>query len=183
MDHKKSFLRLLVGAIVLSAAIGIFIFLIGDFGETETKLLLTTLSVGVFSLAGLCCSSVYDRVNLQSFSKVGMVFSIVGFFLTFIAIWEFVDMDYMGKPLAIFLVLAITTAHISLLQLIIPRSDKVHLMMKSTLILISIVSLMIIAGLLLDFEIGNIYFRILGVFAILDVLGTIATPLVNRMSD
>ena len=39
-------------SLVVSAGIGIAIFLIGDLGETHRKLLLTTLAVAGFSLTG-----------------------------------------------------------------------------------------------------------------------------------
>ncbi len=40
----------LIASLSLSALIAIFVFLFGDFGETEIKILLTTLTIGGYSL-------------------------------------------------------------------------------------------------------------------------------------
>ena len=60
-DFKKIFLITMVISLSISALIGIFVFLLGDFGETDFKLLMTTLTIGGYSLTGLCCSVLYEK--------------------------------------------------------------------------------------------------------------------------
>ena len=79
MNYKRVFLIALIGAMVLSALVGIYIFLIGDFGDTENKILVTTLSMAVFSLLGLCSALAYDKRYFSLFSILGMGFSLLGF--------------------------------------------------------------------------------------------------------
>ncbi len=180
-NFKKTFLITMIISLSISALIGIFVFLFGDFGETEARLLLTTLTIGGYSLTGLCCSVLYEKRKFTILALSGMVVSVIGFLFTVLVIWEAIDLDYSWKALIIFIVLATSTAHSCLLLLI--KSDKslVNGSLSATIIFISIVALMLIILVLGEFDIGEFYFRLLGVFAILDVLGTIVTPILNKV--
>lgn len=184
LNFKKYFFRtLLVVALSISALIGIFIFLFGDFGETEIRLLLTTLTIGCFSLTGLCSSSIHKRNKLRIFSEIGIIISILGSITTVGAIWEIIDFNEIWKTMVIFIILSVTIGYISLLLRIRPRTDRIKYLLTGTIVFISIVSLMLIKSTLSEFNENEFYFRLLGVFSILNVLGTIATPLMNRTGE
>jgi len=57
LNLKKFFLYLSIGSVALSAVIGIGVILLGNFGEFETKVLLTTMTVTITSILGLACGS------------------------------------------------------------------------------------------------------------------------------
>lgn len=181
-DYKKYFLRTLVIALAISAAIGIFIFLVGDFGEIEIRLLLTTLTIGGFSLTGLCSATIQGRNDLRLFSRAGMLTSVLGFAVTVGAIWELVNTEQVWKWILVLVILSIATAHISLLLLLRPRSNNIKYALTATVVCITLVALMLVKSTLSEFEESEFYFRLLGVFGILDVLGTIATPILNRIA-
>ncbi len=183
MNYRGIFLTSLVIALIISALIGIYLFLVGEFNETETKILLTTLVVGWYSLTGLCSSVVHQKEKLSSFSMFGMLVSILGFVVTVVAIWyDKFDSD-IWKAVMVFVVLSVSMSHVSLLLLVKPVNSKIKISMKATFVFITIVALMLIKSILNEFEEDEFYFRLLGVFAILDVLGTIATPLMNKISS
>ncbi len=182
-DFKKYFLRTLVIALSIGAAIGIFIFLVGDFGETEARLLLTTLAIGSYSLTGLCSAANQNRAGLKVFSITGMLISIIGFLVTLGAVWELVDLEDIWKTMVIFLILSVATAHASLLLLIRPKSKNITYSLIATMVFISLVALMLIKSIITEFDESEFYFRLLGVFSILNVLGTIVTPILNRITD
>lgn len=181
--YKKLFLRTLIAALTISALIGIFIFLVGDFGETEIRLLLTTLTIGAYSLTGLCSSTIHNRKKLKAFSIIGMLISFFGFFATTSTIWELIELKEIWRLMIIFIILSVAIAHISLLLLIQPKKSSVRFSLLSTIVFISLVALMLINSTLTDFEQDEFYFRLLGVFSILDVLGTITTPILNNISE
>lgn len=183
IDIKKYFLRSLVAALAVSALIGIFIFLMGDFGETEVRLLLTTLTIGGFSLTGLCCATIHHRIPLKSFSIIGMIISAIGFFLSIGVIWEWIEIDNIWKLWIIFLILSIAIAHSSLLLQIIPSSDTIKYSLIATLFFIAFVALMLIKSTLSEFDESEFFFRLLGVFTILDAFGTTATPILNKIAQ
>lgn len=183
IDFKKYFLKTLVIALSISALIGIFIFLVGDFGETEIRLLLTTLTIGGYSFTGLCSATIQNRNDVKYFSIIGMVISVIGFLLTIGAIWEFVDFDDIWKAMIIFIILSVAIAHVSLLLQIRLKTDNIKYLLIGTVVCISLVALMLIKSTLTEFDESELYFRLLGVFSILDVLGTIATPILNRITE
>lgn len=168
----------------ISALIGIFVFLLGDFGETEFRLLMTTLTIGGYSLTGLCCSVLYEKRKFTPLALYGMIISIIGFLYTVLVIWEAIDFDndFTWQALIILIVLAASTAHSCLLLLIKSEKSLVNGALSATIIFISIVALMLIILVLNEFgDVGEFYYRLLGVFAILDVLGTIVTPILNKV--
>ena len=183
LNYKKFFLRTFIIALSISAFIGIVIFLVGDFGETEMKVLGTTLAIGGYSITGLCSSTIHNRNEFRSFSVIGMLISVFGFFFTITAIWEIIDFDRFWQILVIFTVLAVSVAHVSLLLQIRPKTNNIKYSLIATIIFISIVALMLIKSAINKFEDSEFFFRLLGVFVILDVLGTIAISILNKITD
>jgi hypothetical protein len=183
LNYKKLFLSTLIIALSISAAIGIFIFLTGDFGDTQSRILATTVAIGGFCLTGLCSSIIHHRDHLKAFSVFGMITSVVGFVVAFAAIWNVIDFEDVWQALLILIILSITLAHISLLLILRPKNIGIKTTLVTTIVFISIVSLMLIYSTICEFDEDEFYYRILGVFAILDVLGTITTPILNKISE
>ena len=147
------------------------------------KVLGTTLAIGGYSIKGLCSSTIHNRNEFRSFSVIGMLISVFGFLFTITAIWEIIDIDRFWQILVIFTVLAVSTAHVSLILKIRPKTNNIKYSLIATIIFISIVALMLIKSAINEFEDSEFFFRLLGVFAILDVLGTIAIPILNKITD
>lgn len=179
---KTIFLRTLIGAIAIAAFIANGLFLFGSFGDLEIRILITTLALGGFSLTALCSSRIYSKPQLQSFSLTGMAVSVIGFILMVIFVWELWDTDWSWRITADFIILSVALAHISLLLLIAPQTTLINWIRNITFVCIGIVGLMLIWGISNEFENGEFFFRMLGVFAIMDVLGTILVPVLNKIS-
>jgi len=182
INYKKQFLRALIISLVISALIGIYLFLFGDFEDSDTRLLLTTLTVGWYSMTGLCSSVVHNRKRIKFFSLFGMIISVLGFFITVIAIWEIIDNTLIWQLVMTFVILSVMISHISLLFLVKPKSKKIRYVMSATILFIAVVTVMLILEILVESEKGEFFYRLLGVFAILDVLGTISTPVLNKIT-
>ena len=90
VNFKKVFLISLIVALSISAFLGIIIFLTGNFGKTELKILLTTLTIGGFSLTGLCCAILLEKKRFPFFAVIGMLFSVFGFLITTSLIWKII---------------------------------------------------------------------------------------------
>jgi hypothetical protein len=182
-NYKKYFLWTLIAALSISALIGIIIFQIGNFGEKERKLLFTTLTLGVYSLTGLCSSKILNRPIFKIFSIAGMVISFLGFLTTVAAIWEMVDIENIWKIMVIFFILSFSFGHISLILLIRPAKESIKILMIVTILFITLVAFTLIKATLVEFSGVEWYYRQLGVCAILDILGTIATPILNISTE
>lgn len=60
---KTLFIRTLISAFSASAIVGFFILLLGEFGDLEIQILLTTFALGGFSLTltGFCCAVIASK--------------------------------------------------------------------------------------------------------------------------
>ena len=183
MNYKRVFLIALIGAMVLSALVGIYIFLIGDFGEMEDKILLTTVSLAVFSLLGLCSALTNHKKNFYLFSILGMGFSLMGFIASLENIWQVVNFQKEAELFMFLTILSFSFAHVSLLLLVKIRYPMVKYAFYSTLGFIVIVAAMLSYVVFTHYDTEGLFFKLLGVFAILDVLGSIVTPLIQVIKE
>ncbi len=177
---KKIFLWSLIGSLSVSALIAITVFIVGSFGETQGRLLLSTLAIGLFSLTALCSSTLYDQHEYSPLATAGLVISALGLFFSLSAIWA---SDPAFKPLLTFLVLAVGLAHASLILRIPSANPMVHAVIMGTLTCIGIVAAMLLYLILATpSDLDPSYYRMLGVFGVLDVLGTIVTPILKKIA-
>lgn len=180
-NTRKLFLILLISSLSFSALIAIFVFLFGDLGELEMRLLFTTLTIGGYSLTGLCSSVLKDKKKFTAVASIGIIISVLGFFITACAIWDFIPFSDVWKVILIFMILSFSIAHGSLILLIYPDKKVVNIAVAATIAFITTVASMLTYIILMEFVyIDEYFFRLLGVFAVLDVLGTIVTPILKR---
>lgn len=178
---KRVFFVSLISSLSLSALVAIFVFLVGDFGETEVRLLLTTLTIGGYSLTGLCSSVLYDKRKYATFALLGILVAVIGFLVTVGAIWEIVDLKDLWKGVLIFITLSFSIAHSSLLLPAQSENRLINSLLSVTIIFIGVVAGMFVNLIVGEFDdFSGFYFRLLGVFAVLDVLGTIVVPVLRR---
>jgi hypothetical protein len=183
INFKRVFLLAMIISLAISAFIGIFILLVGNFGNVETSILLTTLTLGFFSLTGLCCATLYEKRGMDCISLLGIIFSIGGFFYTVFWIWKIIAFDHCEIFSFIFIIISFSLAHSSLLLLIRSENSVVKYSQVISVVFICIVALMLILFVLQVVEDypGAFYIRLLGVFAILDALGTAVTPILHKV--
>jgi hypothetical protein len=180
IDFKRVFVIVIIISLVLCAIIGILIFIFGSFEQTQLDILLTSLSLALASIAGLADTSLYTRNKYQIFSLTGLAVTGIAFLLSLILIWESSAFTQgLGQWFITFIVIAGAFAHISLLLLIEPKAKFIEYIQLSTFVIIGIVVLIIIY-IIFATPSEDLYVRFLGTFAILDVLGTIVTPLINK---
>ncbi len=178
---KKIFLRLLIASLLLSALIGIIIFLLGKFGDTEEKILATTLVFGACSLLSLCNASVYQKESIRWLSLTGAGLSVLTLIYSLKIIWANSDTKLTMQSFGSLVIWTVTVSHICLLLQISSTNGLVKKALGATIVFILTVSVMLTIILWHDKIANDFYFRLLGVFAILDVLGTIVTPILNKI--
>lgn len=182
---KRYFLIVMVASLAVSALMGILAILVGNFGETEFKILLTTLVFGLFSIAGLANLRNLEstRAGYRSFAWLGIAFSVAALALSVFVIWGS-QTELVVKWMLTFGVLSLASAHASLL---LPSINDVAAIVSgvalATLISITFVVILVLyfifaADKMLETE---LYFRLLGVVAILDVFGTITVPILSKV--
>lgn len=179
LNFKKHFLVVLIIALILSAFVGIYIFLIGDFSQTETNILFTTLGLAVYSLLGLCSAMVYGKKRLNEFSIVGMSLSFLAFVGAVDVLWQIIEFDGEARLFLLMTIFSFSFAHASLMLLLNIKFTIVKYALYSTFFFILLVAIMLSYIVVFSYDTEGLFLKLLGVFAILDVLGSVVTPLLN----
>jgi F0F1-type ATP synthase assembly protein I len=174
---RRWIVRITIGSFSVAALMGIAALLGGgDFGETEGRILLTTLVVGVVSIAVLCYLATAGRPS-QPVGVAGGVTAMVPFVTGLVMIWG----DLQNGPgeglLRTFGVGAIVAATLAQVCLLLALGEKAGLLARRLLLgtialaaLVAVLTSMLVLG--YDPG-GDGFYRALGVVAILDVLGTV----------
>jgi hypothetical protein len=118
MNIRKLFLYLLIASIALSALIGIVVILLGNFGEFETRVLLTTLTITVISILGLACGACYEAGRARIIPLSGIGLALISAACWMVMIWaDRTDNDYFVRLVMSVTLLSFACSHISLLML------------------------------------------------------------------
>jgi hypothetical protein len=174
---RRWIVRITIGSFSVAALMGIAALLGGgDFGETEGRVLLTTLLVGVVSIAVLCYLATAGRPS-QPVGVAGGVIVLVPFVTGLVMIWG----DLQNGPgeglLRTFGVGAIVAATLAQVCLLLALGEKAvplaRRLLLGTIALAALVAVLT-SVLVLGYDPhGDGFYRALGVVAILDVLGTV----------
>jgi hypothetical protein len=170
-DLRRVVVTLVIGSFSVAALLGIIALLGGgELGETEGRVLLTTVIVGVESIAVLC----YLAVAASRAALVGLaggLISLVPFSLALWLTWGGSEPDRIWDIFGVSVTLAATLAHACLL-LALDRG-RLRLLLTGTLAAMAVVAAMICNAIVNGENLGDLYWRTFGVVAILDVLGTV----------
>lgn len=191
VQFKRGFLFSLIVFLSISALVAIYIFIFGNFEETQVKILLTTLAICGFSLVSFCHSILYEKKGYRIFTRIGIIVSFIALLFTIISIWDllydldlipYADIETFSKLNVSFAILSIASTHISLLLISDKTSKIISVILRLTLLFIVAFSFALIFF-LFNSEIlsGDLFLRLLGVLAVLDVLGTILLPILRKV--
>lgn len=175
--------RVTIGAFSLAALLGI-VALVGGraFGSVEGRILLTTLLVGVVSVLVLCYL-LTAGTRYQPVGVVGGAIVVVPLVTALFLVWydyETDPPDALGRTFGVGAVAAVTLAQASLLLAIgAAAGPVVRRILLATLALAAILAVQV-SALVLGLEPHGDYLRLLGVVAILDVLGTVVVAALTR---
>lgn len=183
MSFKKLFLYLLITSVSISALVGIGVILFGNFGQTEQKILATTLTITVTSMLGLACGAYLETELGKTLPIAGIIFSILAAALWLVVIW------YQGEPNEPFMkavvtvtILAVACSHLSLLSL--ARFDRRFAWARPA----AHTLVWVLAGFLVFLlwfvpeDPPEVYGRIAGVLSILVASITVVTPVFHKLS-
>ena len=183
-DLRRLVVNGVIGSFSLAALIGIIALLGGgDFGETEGRILLTTLIVGLQSVAALCYLSLAGH-RLAAVGVAGGAASVAASVLALVLTWGS-DSDGAWRAFGVTVTIAASLAQASLLLALAAR-ERIGPLLAATLAAIAGVAVLVLMPILDVGDPGSGFARTLGVLAILDVLGTVlvsARALFGRRRD
>lgn len=189
LNLKKFFLYLLICSIALSALMGIWAILSGEFGELQARVLGTTLTVVGTSILGLACGAFFENPRsrgsaLFAVPLVGILLAGLSALITMWLIWGADRWDGEGtfKTLIVSTIFAFSLAQLSLLSL--ARLAKrfrwaIITAYAVVLVLASIISVLIIFEPKSD---DGTVMRLIGVLAVVDAAMTVMIPIFHRLS-
>jgi hypothetical protein len=176
--------RAVIACFSVAALLGVVALLSGgDFGGTEVRVLLTTVVLGAESVAMLCYLALAGH-RLALVGWVGAPLSLLTTALALAMTWEHQLDDNGIEWFGVLLTLSASLAQASLLLALAARRRTTPGVLL-TLLAVAVVAGMVIAA-IVDDDRGDGYWRLLGIAAILDVLGTVvvtATRVFGRSSD
>lgn len=184
MNLKQAFLYTLIVSVAVSAVVGIAVLLIGDFGQIEIRVLMSTLTVTVTSILGLACGAYYESGRGEVLPKAGIALTLLAAAMTFLIIWNVLDdSEIFVKAATTAMLLAVSASHLSLLSM--ARLDSRFAWSRTAAfvfvgLLDAIVLLLIWSELDAD---GEIIPRVIGVLAILIASVTVVTPVFHKISS
>ncbi len=177
---RRSFLYILIVSVVLSALLGIIALLQGSFGETEAKILLTTLCVAGASILSMACAAVLEKGGARGFAAPGIAFSILGFALFLVAIWTEFESNTLAKTAMTFTIAGIFCAHAALL-LLARLAKRFQATQPATITATGLLGALIVFLMWGELDFDGAW-RVVGILSILGCAGTILTAVFQRMS-
>jgi hypothetical protein len=174
---------LTIGSFSVAALMGIVALLGGgDFGESEGRVLLTTLIVGCASICALCCLATAGTrwAPVGALGGLVLVLPVVTALLLVWSDWSD-DSDGTLKVFGVGVVLASTLAQLCLL-LALAGDGRVGAVLWPTLTTAVTVAALLSGMIVGEVEVDGVW-RLLGILAILDVLGTLVTIALAKFGD
>lgn len=173
---RRPVLNVTITTFTLAAVMGVIALLSGGFGETQVRVLLTTLLVGTASVCVLCylASAGTPYRGVGYLGGAALVLPVVtGLTL----IWGEVDVlsdDGWLKAFGVGCVLAATAAQVSLLLGLAWDRSALGVPLWGTVAVAALLAVLL-TGIILGESVDEGTWRLVGVLAILDVLGTLIT--------
>lgn len=173
---RRIIVGLTIGSFSLAALLGVIALLSGGaFGETQGKVLLTTLVVGITSVAVLCYLAV-GGTPYQLVGVVGGVTALVPFTLALVLVWGgWEGDDDLARTFTVGLVVAASLAQLSLLLGLSTSRPVPRWLTWATVVLAGVLAVIVCWLVLRDSDPGDVVLRLMGVVAILDALGTVVS--------
>lgn len=178
-QFKRLSLGSLIGFLSLSALIAIGALLSGEFGSTQIKVILTTLTISGASICAMACSAFIEKRGGSGVGMVGIICAAVAAGLTIGGIWGEAGNEIYWKTAVTTIIISAALAHG--LLLLIPVLPSAYRWSQGLLAL----TVVVLASLVIVAVWGEIsvagYYRLVGVVAVLVVLLTLIVPICSRL--
>ncbi len=171
-----------VASLSATAAIAIVVLLFGDFGDTEVRILGTTLAISLYSLLTLPGAILLERRVAEPIAWATIVAAAAGFVLALVAIWAADDSDTAWKLVGTTTAIAAALTQISALTSRRREDDTPALRGIYFAVCALAALLAALATVAIWKEIDSEgFYRALGALAVLDVFLVVLQPLLRRL--
>lgn len=184
LKSQRYLLFSFIGSIALCGLIGIFALLLGEMTSFVGRVLATTATVGGASIFALAAAIPWERKRWRPIGLLGILAVANATVWILIVIWVeplFIDNRWLFKTTIVSCILAVVLPHIGLLSLA-QLHRTYEIVRVGTVAAIALLGVILIAIFLGELDPGNIGIRYIGALGILDACGTIAVPILHRVS-
>jgi len=180
MNPKRTALWFLIASVAVSAVIGIIAIVIGAFGKTEARILLTTLAISAASICALACGALWESGRVKLLPMIGIALAIFAAILIIAGIWWEPSGDGYWKFTASAGLIAAATAHVCLLALakLAPRFVWSQIVAYTAAYFLALLFIYLIYFT----PKGDALIRVIGVTSTVLAAVTILTPVFHRLS-
>jgi len=175
-----------VSSIAACGLVGVYCLLVGAFGSLHAKVLGTTAVVASASILGLASAVPWERRRWHPVGPLGMFSVTVGLVLVLVAIWAEIWLRNQGwsdrflRIMGTACVAGVAFPHVGLMSLARLRRHY-EWVRVGTLVVIAVLAIQISITIWVELN-GDAWFRLVGVVAIAVACGTIALPILHRIS-
>lgn len=178
---RKVFLWAIVASFSIAAIAGIAALLGADVSETGWRVIGSTVTVGAYGLAMLCCASLFDRPE-RFLGVAGVVVAVVSLGMSLAVIWSDGEWSWgFYQVLLTTITLTVAISFASLFLALTRHRDR----LTAPLVVITL-GLFIVATATVLYGVWEgpgyeeeIYGRVVGIVLILAVLGGVSTPVLS----
>lgn len=114
---KKLLLSLLIASVIFGAVVGVLLVLLNQWGWFEVRVMLTTLTIGCASIAGLACDLARLPKAANVLPRLGLTLTCVTAALVLLGIWGEIQGEFYWKSVLVTGSLAVATIHVGLLSI------------------------------------------------------------------
>ncbi len=165
---------------MINAVLGIVALIVGDFGEEQGKILMTSLSVSAASVLSLMMFPARERGLLGHVPIIGIGLSVVGFGLLVILVWTEFREDILARSVGSILTFAVAAGYASLISMAVVQ-PKYAIVVRAAYLLVALLSVMIAIVIWGEVE-SELMPRTMGVMSILLAAATVSIPVLHRLN-
>jgi hypothetical protein len=178
---KRVALIVALVAIALSAALGVYALVGGTFGDTEGKLLGTSLLVTAAAIVALAAAVALESGNLGKLPYLGIGAAIAGFGMLVVGVWVEVDADGYLRVAGTLIIVSLMFGHMGLIELArLPRPQQWVVVATH---LLAVAATGVIVGAIWFESSSSLYWRAGGVVFVLFAAATVTVPILHRIAD
>jgi hypothetical protein len=165
-------------SVAVNAALGIYAVLAPEFGETQGKILGTSLCVTGAALLALACEPAWERRLLGPIPYLGAALGALAFGLTIVGMWVEPESELLGKVTGSIMTVAVACAAASLLALARP-APRHRWVLTVTLGLLALGAALVAIAPWLGDDPSEWYLRALGVVLIALAAFAVSVPVLH----
>ena len=189
LNAKKFFLYLLTCSIALSALIGIWAIISGEFGELQGKILGTTTTIVGTSVLGLACGAYLENPRMKNSPAyfvpfAGIFLAVFSAAIILLMIWRYDggSGEFLFKTLGVSLMFAFSFAQLSLLSLARLAARFRWAMITAYVVILTLAAIVSAVILFSQGEENYFMLRFIGVLTVVDAAVTVMIPIFHRLS-